>query len=417
MHFTTRTKITLLFTLLVAGILIFLDIIIFKTADHAWQRERQEYITKVMDAMYTPEQAKEKLQHVEIRDWSGVIIHRQWVFLYGSGTLHSRGWLSLGTDTFRTGTQSYITASESKMGFTITTAEDITEQVSMRDDTIRTAFLISLFAIFWVSIIGYFFSWYMLSPIRRMKEVSEKFSLWNKTDSHDVNVKWHKNDEVVILARSLESLFTRVKKEGERLEQFSDDIAHEIKNKLFALESSLDLAIHTEHREHGITKAKKMINELSWVVDSLLFFARNEKREMHMTDMWNLIFTKFDGIDSRIHIERGEKVSKRITPELFLTAIGNIISNAQKFTPPDGRIDIRVTHIWIEIQDTGMGIRKSDLPHIFDRLWKADTSRSHGSGYGLGLSIAKKIIEEFHGMKLSVESEEGKGTRFLIEWK
>jgi signal transduction histidine kinase len=67
-----------------------------------------------------------------------------------------------------------------------------------------------------------------------------------------------------------------VKDEATRLEQFSDDIAHEIKNKLFSIESSLDIVLHTEHRDHGIKKAKKMISELSTVVDALLFFSRSE---------------------------------------------------------------------------------------------------------------------------------------------
>jgi Na+-translocating ferredoxin:NAD+ oxidoreductase RnfG subunit len=77
MHLTTRTKITILFTLLVAGILALLDVIIFQTADHAWQQQKKAYVTKVMHAMYTPDQAKKELEHVEIRDASGAIIHQQ----------------------------------------------------------------------------------------------------------------------------------------------------------------------------------------------------------------------------------------------------------------------------------------------------------------------------------------------------
>ena len=77
LQFTTRTKITFLFTLLVTGILIFLDIIIFQTVEHAWQEKKKNYVMKVMHAMYTPEQAKKELQHVEIRDGSGNIVHQQ----------------------------------------------------------------------------------------------------------------------------------------------------------------------------------------------------------------------------------------------------------------------------------------------------------------------------------------------------
>jgi hypothetical protein len=75
--FTTRIKITFLFTLIVIAIIALLDMIIFRGADHAWQEKKKDYAQKVMSAMYTPEQAKKELTHVEIRDASGGIIHRQ----------------------------------------------------------------------------------------------------------------------------------------------------------------------------------------------------------------------------------------------------------------------------------------------------------------------------------------------------
>ena len=138
---------------------------------------------------------------------------------------------------------------------------------------------------------------------------------------------------MVVLARSLESLFSRVKHEANRLEQFSDDIAHEIKNKLFSIESSLDVALLTEHRDHGIAKAKMMMGELSSIVDALLFLARNEKQESEMIDITIFIRSHIDHSDPRIEIIEEAKVQKAIYPELFMTAIGNIVSNAEKFTP------------------------------------------------------------------------------------
>lgn len=66
MHFTTRTKITFIFTLIVIGIIALLDIVIFQSADHAWQENKKSYVTKVMQAMYSPEEAKKQLPHVEI---------------------------------------------------------------------------------------------------------------------------------------------------------------------------------------------------------------------------------------------------------------------------------------------------------------------------------------------------------------
>lgn len=105
-----------------------------------------------------------------------------------------------------------------------------------------------------------------------------------------------------------------------------------------------------------------------------------------------------------------------IHEELFITALGNIVSNAQKFTQETGKITLTLENDRLTISDTGLGIAKKDLPHIFDRLYKVDRARTTGTGHGLGLSISKKILEELHHMKLSVESMLGKGTTFTIDW-
>lgn len=94
--------------------------------------------------------------------------------------------------------------------------------------------------------------------------------------------------------------------------------------------------------------------------------------------------------------------------------VTNILHNAIKFTPPGGRITISAQAepdvVAVSITDTGIGIAKEDLPHVFERFWKADRARS-GGGTGLGLAIAKHIVQA-HGGSIRVESEEGKGSTF-----
>ena len=79
------------------------------------------------------------------------------------------------------------------------------------------------------------------------------------------------------------------------------------------------------------------------------------------------------------------------------------------------KIIIKTSGKILSVQDFGMGIAKGDLPHIFDRFYRADLSRSKGKvdGYGLGLSIAKSIAD-LHRAKIDVKSEEGKGTIFTV---
>ncbi len=97
--------------------------------------------------------------------------------------------------------------------------------------------------------------------------------------------------------------------------------------------------------------------------------------------------------------------------------IMNIISNALNFTPAGGyvriTIDQRGGKVTIRIKDTGIGIAKEDLPHIFERLYRVDKARGRNGGTGLGLSIAKEIAEKHHGT-INIESESGKGTLVTI---
>jgi two-component system phosphate regulon sensor histidine kinase PhoR len=94
--------------------------------------------------------------------------------------------------------------------------------------------------------------------------------------------------------------------------------------------------------------------------------------------------------------------------------IVNLIHNAIKFTDPGGKITVATRvhggSVTVDISDTGIGIAKSDLPHVFERFYKGDRARS-GGGTGMGLAIAKHVIEA-HGGNIWVQSEEGKGSTF-----
>jgi signal transduction histidine kinase len=416
MHLTTRTKITLLFTLIIALIITVQNTLVFETADREWQYKQKDYVDEVMKGMYAPDEAKAKFTHLEIIDGSGRTIHTQWVFASGILTPKSSTLFFPDRGLYTLSGRIYFITEEPIDGVTLRMAEDFSNVIMARDTIVEKSLWISIFGLLAVLGIGYFFSGYIMKPVKSLHIAAERFSLGKKWSSHETGIKWHKKDEVVMLARSLESLFARVRSEATKLEEFSDDIAHEVKNSLFSIGSSLDVALHTSGREEAIRKAKKTITELSSLVDSLLFFARSEDVKLEKTNIEKLLMDHLDLSDSRIHLELDAKVSLPVQRELFTTAVRNILHNAQKFTPEDGRIDIILTKNILEIRDTGKGISPDVIGKIFDRLWKWDTSRTSGSGYGLGLAISRKIVEDLHGYSLTVESEEGKGSTFRIEW-
>ncbi len=105
-------------------------------------------------------------------------------------------------------------------------------------------------------------------------------------------------------------------------------------------------------------------------------------------------------------------------PERMAQVFGNLVSNALRYTPDGGRIILsaqqRANAVRLKVQDNGQGIAPGDLPRVFDRFYRGDTSRQQPNGEsGLGLAIAKAIVE-MHGGKISVETEIGSGTTFTI---
>jgi len=107
--------------------------------------------------------------------------------------------------------------------------------------------------------------------------------------------------------------------------------------------------------------------------------------------------------------------------DMIYQAVLNLVSNAIKYTPEGGTVKVSVSVderrglAVCEVADTGLGIPTEDLPHIFDKFYRVQANSKLAKGTGMGLTLAKHIVETVHDGKLSVTSEQGKGSTFGFE--
>lgn len=207
----------------------------------------------------------------------------------------------------------------------------------------------------------------------------------------------------------------------QRLGQFTQDASHELRTPLAVLGSSLDVALKTGNFREGLLSAKEDLQQISRLVERLLELTRLDQftlelRSVDLTTLTQETAEKFRALAR----EKPVTVDTTIEPDvrvqgdatLLSQVLGNLLSNAIKFNTSHGKVTVRLTKNSLVISDTGIGIDSADLPHVFDRFYRADTSRSR-DGYGLGLALVKRIVD-LHGFRISLHSEKGKGTSFTI---
>jgi signal transduction histidine kinase len=183
----------------------------------------------------------------------------------------------------------------------------------------------------------------------------------------------------------------------------------------------------------SIDAIKSEADNMQSLVESLLFIARNDKGSLKMEmDTFDLSVLMHEIVKETSLIDSAHNIVPNIAPTLLFygsceklkQALRVFIDNAIKYTPDDGNITLELAssekQVRISIHDNGIGISQEDLPHIFDRFYRADKSRTKlaesaqkTGGTGLGLAIAKIIIEQHRG-KVDVQSTLNQGTSVTI---
>ncbi len=216
-----------------------------------------------------------------------------------------------------------------------------------------------------------------------------------------------------------------------RLQQFTADASHELRNPIMAIKSNASVALKYADGIREIEKFQAIASattQMTALTEDLLLLARTDRATLRQHDRVDLTQLLTDLI--KLYQADAElkqiQLAGNIAEQLFLEGdavqlnrlFTNVLSNALRYTPEQGSIHIKAVRenelIHISVNDTGIGIAPEQLDHIFDRFWRADRSRSHGSGFGLGLAIAQNIAHQHHGT-ITATSYVGVGSCFTVK--
>jgi signal transduction histidine kinase len=236
--------------------------------------------------------------------------------------------------------------------------------------------------------------------------------------------------EIAKLTGTVNNLAETIGRQEKLRKRLTADVAHELRTPLAALQSQIEAMIdgiwevdakRLNSLHEDITRLGRMVGDL----EKLTRFEHDcivlEKSEFDISELIRSILTNFekDCKDKSIEVGIDDKAVRVYADrDKMSQVIINLMSNAVKYTGEGGHIrwviDTDADNAVVSIEDTGIGISPEDQPYIFERFYRADTSRSRiTGGSGIGLAIAKAIVDAHKG-SINVESEIDKGTRFVI---
>ncbi len=302
-------------------------------------------------------------------------------------------------------------------------------QVTLRQLGLIFAFLFPiLFAI--LSVSGYVFMKQSFAPVKKMVAVTRSITVEDLSLRLD---QLDSRDEIGELAETFNTMIARLEGSFQQIRQFSGDVSHELKTPLAELQCNAEVALRRERTKEEYQQTIKNVIEdtrqLRNIIENLLFLAQMDAQSvtlaftpLALNEVFLEVFETTQPLAQKkqVHLTFEEIAPVIINGDhgLLKRLLSNLFTNAVRYTSSGGEITFALQQedgqAVFRVTDTGVGIPQNALPHIFDRFYRVDRSRSHDTGgSGLGLAIAQKIVE-VHGGHISVRSMVGQGTTFRV---
>jgi signal transduction histidine kinase len=310
-------------------------------------------------------------------------------------------------------------------------------QVAVRLDVINQARvgLTNLLTIIWL--VSFLFAgnaaWLTLGQtLKPLEAITDTAEQINRADDLSRRLPYHgpENDEIGSLVSSFNQTLERLEVLFTSQQRLLADVSHELRTPLTVIKGNVDLMRRMKKLdEESLISIDQEAGRLTRLVGGLLLLAQAESGKlalsMQQVELDLLLTEVFQemsilaGNRIRVHLNEIDQVYVKGDRDRLKQVFINLVANAVQYTPQGGEVFLSLERIGeqarIICRDTGPGIPAEDLPHIFERFYRAEKSRTRGktTGFGLGLSIANWIVER-HGGRIEVESKEGKGTTFAI---
>jgi heavy metal sensor kinase len=290
-----------------------------------------------------------------------------------------------------------------------------------------TAFLL---AFIFGSIGGWFLSRKSLRPIDKITETTKRITASNLSERLPFQGS---DDDLDRLVTTINQMMERLEESFQKLSRFTADAAHELRTPLAALKGETEVLLSrkrsSEDYQEALTNNLERLDFLTKLVNDLLILTQADEgktslkiENLNFSELLKELYEAFNIVAIQKKIDftfsapeevliNGDRIKLK---QLF----SNLIDNAIKYTSEGGNVSLIIQpgkdQITVILKDTGIGIPSDDLPHIFDRFYRVDTSRSRLSGgVGLGLSICQWIVKAYHGA-IDVKSQPDQGTTFTV---